>query len=165
MYGTARVDLAVVNHRLHGYEIKSDSDSLKRLPGQIRAYNGVLDRITLVVGYKHAHHALSMIPSWWGVMLACENQQGAVALTHARLPRDNPSVDLVAVAGLLWRQEGIALLDELGSSKGMASSTRAVICKRLVETCESDRLRARVRECLKSRQDWRVGVRQESYGD
>ncbi len=32
-HGTCRVDIAVVNSLLHGYEIKSDADNLARLPG------------------------------------------------------------------------------------------------------------------------------------
>lgn len=33
-HGTCRVDIAVVNGYLHGYEIKSDSDTLERLPAR-----------------------------------------------------------------------------------------------------------------------------------
>ncbi|CAQ83853.1 MULTISPECIES: sce7726 family protein [Photorhabdus] len=33
-----RVDLALANGKLHAYEIKSDSDSLARLEGQISTY-------------------------------------------------------------------------------------------------------------------------------
>ena len=52
-HGVARVDVAVVNGYLHGFEIKSDSDTLDRLPSQVTIYNAVLDRATLVVGEKH----------------------------------------------------------------------------------------------------------------
>lgn len=31
-HGTARIDIAVVNGIMHGYEIKSDQDTLQRLP-------------------------------------------------------------------------------------------------------------------------------------
>jgi hypothetical protein len=33
-HGAARIDIAVVNGDLHGYELKSDSDTLSRLPRQ-----------------------------------------------------------------------------------------------------------------------------------
>src|SRR5690242_17854466 len=33
-HGACRVDIAVVNGSMHGYEIKSDSDTLERLPSQ-----------------------------------------------------------------------------------------------------------------------------------
>src|SRR5262249_26817602 len=47
--GRVRVDVAVVNGLLHGYEIKSDRDSLRRLAGQVEVYGKVLDRATLVI--------------------------------------------------------------------------------------------------------------------
>ena len=49
-HGTARVDIAVINGIIHGYEIKSDQDTLRRLPRQMGVFNLVFDKITLVVG-------------------------------------------------------------------------------------------------------------------
>lgn len=44
--GQGRIDLAVVNSLFHGYEIKSDRDSLRRLDNQVELYSKVLDRAT-----------------------------------------------------------------------------------------------------------------------
>nr|MBA2702680.1 sce7726 family protein [Blastocatellia bacterium] len=54
-HGAARIDIAVVNGILHGFELKSDMDSLKRLPHQVQIYSSVLDKVTLVVGRRHEH--------------------------------------------------------------------------------------------------------------
>jgi hypothetical protein len=62
--GQVRVDLAVVNGELHGYEIKSDRDSLRRLAVQLDFYGKVCDRATLVVAQRHLHHALDVLPAW-----------------------------------------------------------------------------------------------------
>ncbi|WP_052770006.1 sce7726 family protein [Paenibacillus sp. IHB B 3415] len=43
-FGSARVDVAVINGRLHGFEIKSESDNLDRLPSQIEFYSRVFER-------------------------------------------------------------------------------------------------------------------------
>ena len=59
--GQGRIDLAVVNSFLHGYEIKSDRDSLRRLDNQIELYSKVLDRATIVVGKRHLSEALAEI--------------------------------------------------------------------------------------------------------
>jgi hypothetical protein len=48
----ARADVAVINGSLHAFEIKSDSDSLERLPGQIEAYRGVFEYVTLICGRR-----------------------------------------------------------------------------------------------------------------
>jgi len=165
-HGTARIDLVVVNSCLHGYEIKSDVDSLKRLPDQIRIFSSVVDRMTLVVGYKHAYNALKMIPEWWGVKIAEENKRnGNVILTNARFPHNNPEIDLKALVALLWRDEALNILEEMGAASGVRSKTRTEIYERLVQVSNPELLRARVRQQLKRRVGWRVGVQQMSCGD
>src|SRR3989338_11292875 len=69
-HGTARIDFAIVNGVMHGYEIKSDRDTLDRLPDQMREYNAVFDKMTLVVGRHHLYEALAIIPEWCGIILA-----------------------------------------------------------------------------------------------
>ena len=52
-HGLSRIDLAVVNGELHGFELKRDRDTLARLPEQTETYGRVLDRVTLVIGERH----------------------------------------------------------------------------------------------------------------
>jgi len=65
--GQVRVDVVVVNGLLHGYEIKSDRDTLRRLGVQVKVYGKVFDQATLVVGDRHLAEALNIVPAWWGV--------------------------------------------------------------------------------------------------
>src|SRR5438045_2701845 len=65
--GIARVDLAVINGNVHGYEIKSEHDTLARLPAQTHTYNQVLDFVTIVTAPAHAHKIRCIVPKWWGV--------------------------------------------------------------------------------------------------
>src|SRR5438874_50079 len=74
--GQVRVDLVVVNGSLHGYEIKSDRDSLRRLAGQVAVYGRVLDRASLVVGTRHGYTAISSVPDWWEMQLALRQPAG-----------------------------------------------------------------------------------------
>src|SRR4051794_17477210 len=104
VFDEARVDVAVVNGALHGFEIKSEHDSLARLPGQIVAYGRVFDYVTLVVGRRHAARASGLVPPWWGVIQASPGSHGAT-LSEVRHERLNPAVEGVAVAQLLWREE------------------------------------------------------------
>ena len=164
-HGRTRIDLVVINDRLHGYEIKSDRDNLKRLTEQISIYSSIMDRVTLVVGYRHAYNALKMVPEWWGVRLAEKDKgSGTVFLSDARLPTDNPSVDINAIASLLWRDEALDILEEIGESKGVRSKTRTDIYSRLVQVIEPRHLCAIVRRQLKSRKDWRSGAQRRSCG-
>src|SRR3972149_9340893 len=57
-HGTARIDIAVVNGIMHGYEIKSDQDTLQRLPEQMNIFNAVFNKVTLVVGKSHLYDAI-----------------------------------------------------------------------------------------------------------
>jgi hypothetical protein len=51
--GSARIDVAVVNGSIHGYEIKSERDTLARLPSQRAVYSRALDYVTVVVADSH----------------------------------------------------------------------------------------------------------------
>ena len=65
--GSGRIDVAVVNSKLHGYEIKSAVDTLERLPSQQESYSKVFDRITLVADERHIPEAVKILPPWWGL--------------------------------------------------------------------------------------------------
>ena len=160
IHGEARVDIAVVNGIIHGYELKSDKDTLNRLPGQIKVYNAVLDRVTLVVGKSHLQEAIRIIPEWWGITVAKKISSGGdVAFYNIRGADDNPNQDrAVAMAALLWRQEALSILEKLGAADGFRSKTRSVIYKRLAEVLESDVLYRTVRDHLRSRLNWRSGA-------
>lgn len=74
--GQVRIDLAVVSGLLHGYEIKSDRDSLRRLQGQVDVFGRVLDRATLVVGERHLARAVKIVPDWRGVLRIAPSPKG-----------------------------------------------------------------------------------------
>ncbi len=155
-WGTSRIDIAVINGKLHGYEIKSDADTLERLPSQMFAYNSVFDRVSIVVGGHHAERVLSIIPEWWGVKIASEGAKRAVHFEQFRWPSDNPCVDPFEVARLLWREEAFSILDDLGASQGMKGKSREALYRRLTTVLTSHELGAHVRWRLKQRSGWRV---------
>lgn len=163
-HGATRVDIAVVNGCLHGYEVKSDRDSLKRLPRQMKMYSEILDYVTLVVGQRHAANAEPTIPNWWGIQVALYDQDRKVRLDNVRQPSENPSPEKLAIAKLLWRDEAIRLLEDLGAAEGIRSKPRRFVYARLAEVAPIDALKFRVRHQLKSRTDWRSGARQKSSG-
>jgi hypothetical protein len=159
-HGANRVDLAVVNGMLHGYELKSDRDTLNRLPRQCKTYNAVFDRMTLVVGPRLANRAIEMVPEWWGVELAEPDTTGRVLFATHREPLENPAPDPLAIAKLLWRDEALSLLIELGCARGVLSKPRSYVYARLAEVGELQFLQYRVRDRLRNRSDWRPAARQ-----
>lgn len=155
-HGACRIDIAVVNGLLHGYEIKSDADTLARLPIQVAAYSAAMDRATLVVGERHLAAAKDLIPDWWGMKVAVVGARGAVNIVTYRPVGVNPQVSSFHVAQLLWRNEAIELLGLHGAIKGAARMNRNNLCHALAEIVPSIDLRRYVRSALKRRENWRV---------
>jgi hypothetical protein len=154
--GLARIDVAVVNGEIHGFEIKSDVDKLIRLPSQISAYNRIFDRVTIITGSRHFENARKLVPNWWNIWLA--KRVGChIELEAVRNGESNLSVDSYAVAQLLWREEALDLLSRLGLSRGICGKPRRALWARLAESVPPESLRAEVRKILKLRTDWRSG--------
>lgn len=153
-HGTGRIDIAVVNGIMHGYEIKSDQDTLQRLPEQIAIFNAVFDKITLVVGKNHLYEAVNMIPDWWGIMVA-KNINGAITFNRIREEEFNNGQNSLSVARLLWREEALKILEDAGEAKGLYSKPRDFIYERLSAVLDRQVLSEKVRETMLVRTAWR----------
>jgi hypothetical protein len=154
-HGAIRIDIAVVNGLLHGYEIKSDRDTLLRLPEQMNAYNAVFDRVTLVVGKQHLYDAIKIVPDWWGLIIAKLGEHESVVLNCVREAKENSSQNSVAIARLLWRAEALQVLQEIGHADGLRSKPRELIYERLAARLDRKSLGDRVRDVMFFREDWR----------
>jgi hypothetical protein len=153
--GKCRADIAVVNGRLVGYEIKSDSDSLRRLPEQVRSYNAVFDRAFVVVGERHIEPIQKLIPDWWGVILSSKGPRGAIHFRTLRKATRNEGIDPTSLARLLWRHEVAEILRQRGLPPKVLRQPRAILYEYLVDILGPQELRRTVREHLKSRRNWR----------
>lgn len=151
----ARVDIAAVNGVLHGYEIKSDRDSLRRLPTQIEVYIRVLDLCTVVSGERFLVNILDEVPSWWGVTLVAGSEQ-ELTVTEVRSASRNPAVDIRAQVELLWLDEALEFLEQQGEARGFRRKPRSVVWDRVCEVYTADEIGAHVRARLKARIGSRV---------
>ena len=159
-FGSVRVDLAVINGRLHGYEIKSDRDTLARLPRQAASFVGPLDRITIVSGWRHVLTIMRSAPIWWGVILAEPLPSSGVRLAMLRVPSDNPSPDPLSLTSLLWKAELLRALERVSAVEGVRSSSKRVLQRRLVDSVRSySALRRLVCSTLREREHWRPDAR------
>lgn len=148
--GEVRVDVAVVNGALSGFELKSSRDTLRRLPKQVDIYSRVLDQAVLVVAENHLDSAMSLIPDWWGVVRA-QGPAGRVLLATERTGRVNSGVDPISLVQLLWREEALDELEIRGAARGVRAKPRWAVWNRLVETVDIGELQAIVRHKLKAR--------------
>ncbi len=148
--GQVRMDIAVVDGSLHGYEIKSNRDTLRRLPTQVDLYGKVLDQATLVVGDRLLAAALNALPPWWGVLLVQQTPHGCV-FTTVREAGQNPSRDPRALVELLWFERAVALLEQCNAARGVRSKPRRAVWDRICEIVGTDEIAAAVRAGLKAR--------------
>lgn len=155
IYGEVRVDVAVLNGKMIGYELKSERDSLKRLPKQVVWYSKILDEACIVVAENHLAHALEIVPDWWGCAVATSENGGGVRLEETREAKPNPGIDGRTLALLLWRDEVLTALETRGLDRGYRSKTRSAMAQRLAEGTPLQELRDLVRETLKMRKGWR----------
>src|SRR5262245_44612112 len=102
-HARCRVDVAVINECIHGYEIKSAQDSLDRLSGQIEVYRQALQKVTIVAAQRHLPKVMASVPDWCGVIEVVLGARGGIQLQPIRSARMNPDIDPVMLAHLLWR--------------------------------------------------------------
>lgn len=153
--GESRVDMAVVNGSLNGFEIKSECDTLLRLPLQQNIYDKTLDTITIVTGSSHLAAVLEKVPIWWGVIEAYTSDC-SVKLKVIREAQQNQTVDSYSVLQLLWRDEAYEELERRGLHHGLKGKPRRLLWQRLAEDLTPEEVSEVVRRRLKSRTNWRV---------
>lgn len=151
--GTVRIDIATINGELSGFELKSNRDNLERLPNQVKYYNLVFDKLTLVCGCKHIKNAKEVVPRWWGLIVA-EEKQGSIVLENIRKPKLNKQLNPYLVAQLLWKDEAIRVLEQYELAKGFRSKPARAIHERLVQELPFNILKSEVRMALKIREAW-----------
>lgn len=154
--GQARVDLAVINGSIHGYEIKSDRDSLERLSNQAPIYNRTLERVTFVAAQRHLPELQRSWPRWWGLSVIAYDFRRGVVIEDVRAAQQNQDVDGLSVAQLLWRQEALAVLRELGLDTGFSRKSREKIWAVLACEVSREDLQRIVAERLRKRTGWRA---------
>jgi len=154
-HGSCRIDIAVINGHIRGVEIKAEADTLERLPRQVAAYSEVVDKALLIVDTKHLASAMTMVPDWWGIMIAARGATQGVRFRRVRSERANKGIDPLVLARLLWRPEAQAILRSLGVPERELRAPRTALYKMLVDRLPLRRLSQTVRETLKARTSWR----------
>lgn len=154
---------------LHGFEIKSEVDSLTRLESQIHYYSMVFKRCSLVVTEKHEAKAIAMIPDWWGVILALStgfDEYGEplddIILMQTREALENPA-PLVpySLTQLLWRSELIDLVKTWSIDVAKTGSKR-VLRTAISKQLPLEELERTVITYLAEREEWKIpGVKYE----
>lgn len=161
MRGRGRADLAFVNGKLCGYEIKSQADSLVRLGMQTANYESIFEFNTLVAVEKHLRVARQRLPKTWGI-IEVKHVGGRIEFHALRQAKQNRNMSTSALARLLWKNECRAILRKAGIVSH--SDTPVVELWTLIESLAPQYLCNAVKEALKRRQV-KSAVQQILYGD
>jgi NAD(P)-dependent dehydrogenase (short-subunit alcohol dehydrogenase family) len=70
-----------------------------------------------------------MVPEWWGITTVCVN--GSAGFTATRKPRPNAAVDPETLVRLLWRDEVMTALIQLGNQPDPRGSRSSLWEERL----------------------------------
>ena len=152
--GNARVDIVVINGIMHGYEIKSEKDSLRRLPGQKSIYNEVFDYVTIVASTSHFPKIIKQVPEWWGLReVQCIGKN--IKLVKKRTCKKNKLVNSQALVQLLWREEAFEILKRRDIHQGLSGKPRHQLWARITELLTLEELSNEVRKKIKRREYWR----------
>lgn len=113
--GNTRADVVhITDGFMHGYELKGDGDTLKRVPNQLRCYSQAYDLVSFVVTEKHVPGIQAILPAWAGLLVASATGIACVrqASLHEQVRRHN-------LAFLLLAEEVKAFLKARGE-KGLS---------------------------------------------
>ena len=154
-HARVRVDIAVLNGVLHGYEIKSDCDTLHRLETQLEIYRQSLQKLTFVVAERHVPKVLDCTPDWCGVLAVRKGLRGALRFSALRRSSRNPEVSRFVMAHLLWRDEVESILAASGIAKSALRMPRAELYELLVADIAEAKLAALIKSAMAQRQAWR----------
>ena len=158
-HARSRIDLVVFNGYLHGYEIKSNNDTLDRLPRQLNDYCCALQKLTLVVATRHLDATSAMVPDWCGLMEVLKGPRGGTTFAPQRRARINPNLDPFMLAHLLWRPEAQELLLRRGASSSDVNAPRKRLYRTLADEMPIHELAPAVKAAMASRTIWRGHLR------
>jgi hypothetical protein len=141
-----RADIAIVGNALHGFEIKSGRDSLKRLPRQVAAYSRVFDLNEAIVAPRHVERALDVVPDWWGLRVAHDDGP----IDKVRPAAVNTQVDAEVLVRLLWRREAFEVAANLDPTVDPRAA-RHQLWSLVLDALDLENLKATVRRVLLAR--------------
>lgn len=153
--GSFRADIAVLNGRMEGYEIKGEHDTLVRLPDQVFAYNAIFERASLITCEKFLDSCIEIVPNWWGIYVAKPARTEGIRFKKIQTATLNKSRDAYSLVRLLWKDEAVDLALRFCSGRQLQKERRHDVYRILVEHLTLNEITSAVLKKLKKRTSWR----------
>jgi len=138
----------IKGNNLLGLEIKSDTDSLKRLPRQVKNYDKIFDFNIVVITEKWVEKVKDILPKHWGIFLIKEDSCEII-----KSPLVNPNRDEYKLSWLLWKPECRELLKRNNLLRGFSYKAKKYLNKRIASKIKIDNIKEYLIECFLKR-DW-----------
>lgn len=107
----SKADVVVLNGTSTVYEIKSERDSLVRLPSQLDSYRRSFACVNVITSAEHAHHVAQIAPKDVGVLIL--NNRGQISETR-KATCDPERVQSDNLMSILRSHEAVEVLIKLG---------------------------------------------------
>lgn len=163
-HAKSRIDIAIINGCIHGYEIKSDKDNLIRFASQLDTYRRTLSKLTVVSASKHIPEILDKLPTWCGLIEVKIGPRGGIHFITLRRAEQNPDVERTMMAHLLWHSEATELLLDQGASRKSLRRPRRELYDMIADAMSEKEITRAIRDKMRSRKGWRVEPKLHSYG-
>lgn len=109
--GSTRFDITMFSRKsniITGFEIKSDHDTLQRLPNQVIHYDYICDYNYIVVTKKHLKECIYQIKDYWGILLVKNDQIMVIRMACERVRGYHDKRYLLS---LCWKDEILRNID------------------------------------------------------
>jgi hypothetical protein len=155
-HAAARIDIAVINGCVHGYEIKSSIDSLARLPRQIELYAECLEKLTIVCAPKHLLEVKRIAPPWCGIVEVTKGTRNAISFRTCRKAKRNKGVSVERLAHLLWRDEAAKILSQYEDvPRPILRQPRKTLYAELSKRLTTSEITHHIKTAMAGRPTWR----------
>lgn len=149
------IDLAVINDKIHGFEIKSAQDNLCRLDRQLDTYSRNLENLTFVAASKHIGRLEEKLPLWCGIYEVTDGNSDTLKFRIIRKSKLNPEVQVYFVAHLLWKHEAIKILSELNMPYKIGNLNRKALYRIISNELSLQELTCFIKRFMLNRKDWK----------
>ncbi|HBM07922.1 hypothetical protein CXF92_18285 [Pseudomonas sp. Choline-3u-10] len=146
--GLNKADCVILNGSSTCYEIKSEYDSLSRLPEQLDSYLKIFDKVFVITTENHLSKVTKLVPASVGILKL--GKRGALSeVKPATL--SNQDVDVEMLMSSIRKTEYLMLVENIfGKAPGPLNGSTYDACKQMLELVDSSTLRAAFCKTLKT---------------
>ncbi|WP_336730743.1 MULTISPECIES: sce7726 family protein [Erwiniaceae] len=155
--GRAIADVVAIHNNLHCYEIKGESDSIKRIKTQANFYNKSFSKVTLVTTKNHLSWAKKNSPSFWGILLVEHTSNDSISFKYIRKTNNNPYFSKEISLMMLWKEELINIASDI-KIKTRSSYTRSELANLISCSLSKEKILEVIRITILTRKSLRKAI-------